>query len=155
MADKAIDRFEAKYIPEPNTGCWLWTGAISANGRSSFSTGKSWTGHRWAYRFYRGEIPEGKELDHLCRTPSCVNPFHLEAVTRAINVKRGWDARPDDSRRKTLVCHRGHLLAGDNVRIWIDPKSAGRRQICKHCDRDRARQYWRKKYGEKGNQDSL
>lgn len=139
-----IERFEAKYIPEPMSGCWLWIGALSANGRSSFA---NTTGHRFAYLQYRGEVPDGLELDHLCCNPACVNPWHLEPVTRSINLKRYWDYRGlADPRRQQTICLEGHPLSGDNLRI--DPKT--HRKICRACDRRRARTYWRAKHA-KGN----
>ena len=69
---------------EPNTGCWIW-GAVE-NGRGygvckDPKTGASVYAHRMSYSIYKGEIPDGYEIDHLCRNVWCVNPDHLEAVT--------------------------------------------------------------------------
>jgi len=81
-------------IPEPNSGCWLWTKAVMANGYGLImtSTGVR-TAHRVSYEAHKGEIPAGLELDHKCRVRSCVNPDHLEAVTKTENVRRGFAAR--------------------------------------------------------------
>lgn len=79
-----------KVAPEPNTGCWLWLGALSAKGYARFHDRSYivvWA-HRWAYVHFRGRIPKGKHLDHLCRVPSCVNPDHLEPVTVKENNRR-------------------------------------------------------------------
>lgn len=84
-------------VPEPNTGCWLWLGHIRANGYPSFSICQppKWSAlaHRWAYEHFVGPIPEGFEVDHLCRVTICVNPGHLETVTKQVNLKRAWLAR--------------------------------------------------------------
>ena len=68
----------------------MWNGTIQSNGYAcSREKGKTALGHRLYYRHYRGEIPDGMELDHLCRNRACVNPDHLEAVPRVVNLRRG------------------------------------------------------------------
>lgn len=81
----------------PN-GCWLWTGATQ--GRSGhFNYGqvtvdnKRRLAHRVAHELWVGPIPDGYEVDHLCRTPLCINPDHLEAVTPEENMRRAMPAR--------------------------------------------------------------
>jgi hypothetical protein len=83
------DRFIQKYVPEPNTGCWLWTGYVDRHGYGQFKGAKQGSAHRWSYEYHAGPIPEGLQLDHLCRVRSCVNPAHLEPVTCRVNVSRG------------------------------------------------------------------
>jgi hypothetical protein len=80
--------------PEPMSGCWLWTGALSGGGYGyilSYDTGRRLIvrAHRWLYEHTKGPIPEGLQLDHKCRVRSCVNPDHLEPVTSAENTRRG------------------------------------------------------------------
>jgi hypothetical protein len=129
LASRLID----KSCPEPNSGCWLWTGASQESGY-----GKMWNGsrseqaHRIAYRVWVGEIPEGQEIDHKCRTPACVNPAHLRAVTHQQNMAVS-DAVMGVNSRKTH-CIRGHELAGENLRLYPD----GSRQ-CRECLRLHAR----------------
>lgn len=85
----------------PDGDCWIWTGAASPEGY-----GRIWTGertaeaHRVAYEQMVCEIPEGLELDHLCRRPACCNPYHLDPVTKAINIAR---ANRDNGRSRKLV----------------------------------------------------
>lgn len=72
------------------TTCWLWTGPKSplGYGRSSSSGA-----HRRVYEYLIGRVPEDMDLDHLCRVRNCVRPDHLEVVTHAENVRRGYAAR--------------------------------------------------------------
>jgi hypothetical protein len=86
-----VDR--AGPLPEyrPELGpCWLWTAGLNQAGYSVFwIDGRSIQGHIYAWRLENGIAPPGKELDHLCRSPSCVRPSHLEPVTHLENVRRG------------------------------------------------------------------
>lgn len=69
-------------------GCWLWTGS-KANGYGMFRIGRVTTGsHRWAWQWANGPIPHGLEVHHKCRIRSCVNPAHLEVMTRRQNLQR-------------------------------------------------------------------
>ena len=74
-----LERFERRYIPEPNSGCWLWFGAIGCeDGRGLISVnGAPIAAHRVAWLLYCGEIPKGMSVLHTCDVPSCVNPDHL------------------------------------------------------------------------------
>lgn len=80
-------RFWSFVVPTP-AGCWLWTGLkVAGYGRFSIQN-KGIGAHRVSYEALIGAIPDGLELDHLCRVPSCVNPLHLEPVTGAENRRR-------------------------------------------------------------------
>ena len=84
-----MDRF-LKYVDKKDNGCWMWVGAQTATGYGSFHfNGMPRKAHRVSYQIHVGGIPEGMYLDHLCRTPLCVNPSHLEPVTPGENVRRG------------------------------------------------------------------
>lgn len=69
-----------------STPCWLWQRSLTSNGYARTFNGRV---HIIYWERLNGPIPDGKELDHLCRERSCVNPAHLEAVTHRVNVKRG------------------------------------------------------------------
>jgi len=85
-----IDKIQSRYIPEPNSGCWLWLGHIKKNGYGSLTIGKkNFHAHRLSYQTYVGEIPKDKVLDHKCRVRCCCNPNHLEIVTQKENFQRG------------------------------------------------------------------
>jgi hypothetical protein len=79
--------------------CWLWKGHVGPNGYGYAGKGK--LAHRVVYEALVGPIPDGLDLDHLCRVRACVNPAHLEPVTRAENLWRGALAR-------LTACPRGH-----------------------------------------------
>ena len=73
-------------------GCWIWQGAIGRHGYGQVRwNNKSTVAHRATYEIYKGKIPKGLIIDHLCSVKSCVNPDHLEAVTLSENSQRAWD----------------------------------------------------------------
>lgn len=91
----AEERFADKVMPEPNSGCFLWTGAINYDGYGHFNVGdqKIVRAHRYAFEREFHDVPEDMCLDHLCRVRSCVNPLHLEVVTKRENILRGLRSR--------------------------------------------------------------
>jgi hypothetical protein len=107
MPDFDLPRFAAKIEPQPN-GCWLWTAGCSSHGYAQFYVpGRNMRpAHIVAFEHWRGPIPPGCELDHICRTTRCVNPWCCDPVTHAENVRRGEAGA--NNRAKTH-CPRGHL----------------------------------------------
>lgn len=84
------ERFWRHAMPDAS-GCWLWTSVLGQKGYPRFRSGvtKQYVAaHRWAYEHLVGPIPDGMELDHLCRVRRCVRPEHLEPVTHAENCRR-------------------------------------------------------------------
>lgn len=89
--------------------CWLWTGSLNNRGYGmvwDIRTQKPMLAHRASYELLVGDIPRGLTLDHLCSTPECVNPAHLEPVTHAENIRRGRSAGAVAVR--TGRCRHGH-----------------------------------------------
>lgn len=125
MATPPIERFQKLY--QVDGDCWIWTGTTSGTKtkypcfRVSTNASDSHNyAHRWSYEYHKGPIPEGWEVDHLCRRILCVNPEHLDAVTPQENKVR----------TRLAVCSKGHDLSiPENVR-W---DKQGRRRGCRVC----------------------
>ena len=127
----AIQRFESHYMPVTESGCWLWESNLNDKGYGRFYLdGKNVRAHRWAYEHYREPIPVGLDLDHLCRVRCCVNPWHLEPVTKGVNVLRGEGVTARLARQ--THCLRGHELSGYNCVPWLE-RSTWR--ACRTCQR--------------------
>jgi len=124
-------RFMRRISKEAN-GCWVWNGCKMRNGYGQLGVGgKHYAAHRFAYENLVGPIPEGLDLDHLCRNRACANPSHLQPVTRSENLKRGVGF----GRWNTLKTHcpHGHEYSQDNTHV-----SKTNRRLCRACARVRA-----------------
>ena len=100
---------EARSIPEPNSGCWLWLLSLGNHGYGQgsapwFNGKRVDVAHRLSYMAFKGKIKAGDEVDHLCRNRSCVNPDHLEVVPKRINVRRQFNLKSEDFSK----CAYGH-----------------------------------------------
>lgn len=90
LADTCVVRRFWMKVQIEDSGCWRWTAAIDTTGYGRFKLGdKIETAHRAAYLLFVGDVPDGLDLDHLCRNRWCCNPAHLEAVDRRTNLLRG------------------------------------------------------------------
>lgn len=115
------------HVAEDNdTGCWLWNVPRDGFYAQFTENGRNHLAHRWLYERMVAEIPDGLTIDHLCRRPSCVNPWHMEPVPLVLNIARG-DSPSALNARKT-GCLRGHPF--DAVNTYVTPD--GRRQ-CRSC----------------------
>ena len=99
---------EDRVFKDPNSGCWLWEGALSKEGGygAAWGKGKCIRAHRLSYLTFVGPIPEGLVIMHKCDTPSCVNPGHLRAGTASDNMR---DSGAKGRRYFQLHPERSHL----------------------------------------------
>jgi hypothetical protein len=80
-------------------GCWVWMAGVNTGGYGGYQQKMV---HRLTYEALVGPIPQGLELDHLCRVKPCCNPDHLEPVTRRENALRYWAAKRLDAKLAAL-----------------------------------------------------
>lgn len=92
--------------------CWPWLGSRQRIGYGVF---RNTVAHRAAYVLSTGPIPLGLELDHLCANRGCVNPGHLEPVSRRENVMRSSSFAATNARK--THCPKGHPYAGSNLHV--------------------------------------
>lgn len=130
-------RIAAKIVVDPDTSCWLWIAVRQPDGYGKAKwSGRMVSVHRLSYQLLVGAIPDGLEIDHLCRVRNCVNPVHMEPVTHGENVRRtlGGIIRKGDGE-----CRQGHDLAFVGVR----PNGQ-----CAECCRAATRRYVAKRRAE-------
>lgn len=122
--------------------CWEWIGCIGKTGgygkytipfRDGTGRSKYVYAHRYAWETLVGPVPDGLDLDHLCRNRKCVNPDHLEPVTRRENLMRGAGFVRKNADK--THCKNGHEYTAENTRVTSNGRA------CLACCRawDRAR----------------
>jgi len=135
------ERFLQKVVK--TDACWFWVGSNNGVGYGEIRVkDKKIYAHRWSYEYYRGAIPDGYQVHHLCNNRSCVNPAHLEIVTPKEHAR--VDGRTGGTRldlRKEF-CVNGHRYSENTY--W---RPDGKGRNCAQCVRDRAREYQRRKNG--------
>ncbi len=129
------ERFDEKWIEDEN-GCWIWLGCrsrgygqLSVGGRE----GRMRQAHILSYEMHVGPIPEGLQLDHLCRVRHCVNPAHVEPVTCHENLLRGDTATAKNSAK--THCPKGHPYDDANTHHKVGRRGTIHR-VCRACGRD-------------------
>lgn len=128
-------RFAAKTVRDEN-GCVVWIGGLGSGGYGKFYVdGAMVLAHRWAWENAHGRpVPKGLDLDHLCRNRACVNPDHLEPVTRRVNTLRG--VGPTAINAEKAECPSGHPYSGSN--LYVNPYGG---RECRACSRESARRH--------------
>jgi hypothetical protein len=127
---------------EKTDTCWWWRGALTPQDGGHFRgafrvNGRLQKAHRVAYELVVGPIPDGLQIDHLCRNPQCVNPAHLEPVTGAENTRR---ADPNAPRRAATHCQRGHPF--DEANTYRRPDGSRTCLACKEMRRGRVSKHY-------------
>lgn len=132
LARRLLPRVLRKVEPEPMSGCWLWTGTVSAAGYGVVTVGRHMTRptHRVVWAALVAPLTKGLHLDHKCRVRCCCNPAHLREVTARENIlAEGSLATGAANYRKTHCIH-GHPLSIGN----LAPSRPGWR-VCLVCKR--------------------
>lgn len=142
--EPAIERFHRHYIPEPNSGCWIWTAATCGGGsdRPTFRLSRprrQVLAHRFSYETFVGPIPEGLTVDHQCNNKYCVNPDHLKAMTQLENGRRYTES--------ITHCPQGHPYDEENTRIikGYGGNEGYRMRVCRICFRESDRRSYRRR----------
>lgn len=113
-------------IPEPNSGCWLWLGAVNSAGYGQLrGDGRAYYAHRMSYEVYRGDIPAGLVVRHKCDNPLCANPDHLELGTMSDNTQDMLRRGRHHTTPTRGDFHYNSKLTSEDVRfIRSDPRGA-------------------------------
>lgn len=130
-----VDRILAKTDVGSGDQCWVFCGAHSAGYPQIWRNRAQHLAHRVMYEERVGPIPEGKQIDHLCRNRSCVRPDHLEPVTPRENQERAGMPIAAHQLAKTH-CPSGHPYNATNTYVT----KQGHR-LCRTCGRLHQRRY--------------
>lgn len=127
MNTEQLTRFLSRLSALPS-GCWEWTGKLNNKGYGHLSVcSRLRLAHRLSYEHFVGAIPDGLELDHLCRNRACANPTHLEAVTHKENIARG---EVDGSAGRSFLRAQTHCRNGHSYADALSVRGARRCRVC-------------------------
>ncbi len=130
------DRFEQKFIPEPNSGCWLWTAGGNNLGYGRMRVNGHMCGaHRISYELYIGPIPTGMHVLHNCDVRCCVNPSHLFIGSHSDNMRDMWQ-KGRHVRPQGTTSGKSKLTNEDVISIRNDNRMHA--EIAKDYDVDRS-----------------
>lgn len=130
------ERIKANVVVDASS-CWVWQARLDADGYGHIQIQRrDRIAHRVSYEAFVGPIPEGLQIDHLCRVRACCNPEHLEAVTSRVNTLRGKGVSALNAVK--THCLNGHPLSGENLMLRADRPVRN----CRECSRVRFRRYY-------------
>lgn len=153
MKPTVAERLLKYSTPVTESGCVIWLGYTNEYGYGKITVDDKakWV-HRVAYEVAKGRIEKGLDIDHLCRVRCCINPNHLEAVTRRVNLLRGNTNTAMHAAK--VSCKRGHPFSGGNLRIEVKNSGILVRQ-CRACDLIRQRARRKMEKGRQERQDGV
>ena len=139
-----IELFDEKWIPEPTSGCWLWTACVNKDGyglmgSSGLTRRHTESAHRLSWVLHCGPIPIDKYVLHKCNVRCCVNPDHLYLGTQYENMRDASGALTRASwNTKKTSCPNGHVY--DEANTYWQP-AYGRKgratRVCRACRNER------------------
>lgn len=131
---RRAEDFDTKWTPEPNSGCWLWTGALN---RAGYGTLGSRLAHRLSFERAGNALVPGLVIDHLCRCRCCVNPKHMRQVTSRENTLAPGSLVSAHCIARTH-CPSGHEYSAENTRLYQGRRycrACGYRRLLEFCAR--------------------
>lgn len=140
MNKRSLTHFQQKFSIA-RSGCWQWIASKDKWGYGKFHLGKDTLAHRVSYKHFVGPLPDDLEIDHLCRNRSCVNPQHMEPVTKRENTLRG--IAPSAINARKTHCQNGHKFTSQNTYMRPDGDRG-----CRQCNADASQRYRLRKSGK-------
>ena len=129
QSDNHLRERIARTTHQDGNGCWIWDRRLDRDGYGRIGIAhRPYAAHRVSYVVFRAPIPDGMQVDHLCRVRACCNPEHLELVTTQENTRRGALARH--------ACRRGHPRTPEST--YVDPQG---NRSCRVCRRSAHRRW--------------
>ena len=138
----AKERFDEKWEPVTESGCWIWTAYVMPNNYGYFYMGEIKRAHRASWIIHKGPIPDGMYVLHKCDIRECVNPDHLFIGTQKDNMG-DRDRKNRNYWASKTHCKRGHLFDETNTYVY-----GGGKRKCRKCTSARHKKAWLKKKSE-------
>jgi hypothetical protein len=119
--------------PIADSSCWIWTGTRHLGYGVYYKDGRTLKAHRLAFTLFRGDIPPGSDSHHRCKNRACVNPWHIDILTKAQHSGLHGHLKGRNQHKGKTHCGNGHAFTPDNTKLVTDNGYTYRR--CKTCDK--------------------